>query len=125
VRAPALLRLLPLLTLGACAPQAEPPAPKPLALDCARSFDQLSAAVTAQALVKAPGDPAEPYDYYSTPDGRASYLITRPGAPGHPAVMMQQVKGADVITTGCPYGDRAGYDQLHAYLDSLKAWRRK
>ena len=39
--------------------------------------------------------------------------------------MMQQAKGSDVVTTGCPYGDQAGYAQLHAYLDSLKSWRRK
>jgi hypothetical protein len=38
---------------------------------------------------------------------------------------MQRARGADVVTTGCPYGDRAGYEQLHAYLDSLKTWRRK
>ena len=123
-----MIRFAPALLLGllagACS-EADAPAAPPLALDCARTFSELSAAVTAQPLNKAPGDPAEPYDYYSTPDGRASYLITRPGAPGHPAVMMQQVKGADVVTTGCPYGDRAGYDQLHAYLDSLKAWTRK
>lgn len=124
MRAPA-LALLPILTLFACSEAGPPEAAPPRALDCARPFEAQVAAVTAQPLTKAPGDPAEPYDYYSTPDGRASYLITRPGAPGHPAIMMQQVKGADVVTTGCPYGDRAGYDQLHAYLDSLKAWTRK
>ncbi|WP_374468965.1 hypothetical protein [Phenylobacterium sp.] len=118
------LALLPILTLSACAKR-EPPSAAPLALDCAQTFEALSAAVTAQPLNKAPGDPAEPYDYYSTHDGKASYLITRAGAPGHPAIMMQQVKGSDVVTTGCPYGDRAGYDQLHAYLDSLKSWRRQ
>jgi hypothetical protein len=118
------LALLPLFALAACAEPAPPAAP-PLALDCARPFDQLVAAITAQPLSKAPGDPAEPYDYYSTPDGKASYLVTRPGAPGHPAVMMQQVRGGDVVTTGCPYGDKLGYDQLHAYLDSLKSWRRQ
>jgi hypothetical protein len=116
--------LLPLLTLIACS-EAAPPVAAPLALDCARPFDELAAAVTAQPLNKAPGDPAEPYDYYSTADGKASYLVTRPSAPGHPAIMMQQVKGEDVVTTGCPYGDKAGYDQLHAYLDGLKHWKRQ
>jgi hypothetical protein len=96
-----------------------------LALDCGKTFEALSAAVTAQPLTKAPGDPAEPYDYYSSLDGKASYLLTRPGAPGHPAIMMQQVKGSDVLTTGCPYGDKLGYEQLHAYLDGLKSWRRQ
>jgi hypothetical protein len=112
------------LALFACA---EPEAPdvSPVALNCALTFDAQVAAITAQPLNKAPGDPAEPYHYYSTPNGKASYLITREGAPGHPAVMMQQVRGEQVLTTGCPYGDRAGYEQLHAYLDSLKSWRRK
>ena len=39
--------------------------------------------------------------------------------------MMQKAKGSDVVTTGCPYGSRKGYDQLKAYLDSLKTWTRK
>jgi hypothetical protein len=38
--------------------------------------------------------------------------------------MMQKAKGGDIVTTGCPYGDARGYEQLHAYLDSLKTWRR-
>lgn len=113
-----------LLILSACTPEAEP-APAFLPLDCAQSFEQLSSRITAQPLVPAPDDPAEPYHYYSSADGKVSYLITQPSAPGHPAIMMQQVKGHDVVTTGCPYGDKKGYDQLHAYLDSLKQWRRK
>jgi hypothetical protein len=114
-----------LLALSACAKPAPPP-PEPVALDCAQSFEAQKAAITSQpALNPAPKDPAEPYRFYSTADGRASWLITEPGAPGHPAILMQRARGADVVTTGCPYGDRAGYEQLHAYLDSLKTWRRK
>jgi hypothetical protein len=120
----ALSLLAPLLLLGACAPKTEAPAVA-IALDCSQSFEALTAQVTAQDLVPAPEDPAEPYLFYSTPTGRASYLITKAGAPGHPAVMMQRAVGEEVVTTGCPYGDKAGYDQLHAYLDSLKTWRRK
>jgi len=120
----ALSLLVPLVLLGACAPKTEPPAPA-LALDCSQPFEALTARVTAQTLTPAPEDPAEPYRFFSTPDGKASYLITKPGAPGHPAIMMQRAVGADVVTTGCPYGDRAGYDQLHDYLDGLKTWRRK
>lgn len=112
------------LALASCADTEEPPFVY-ATLDCAKAFDAQSAQLTAQPLNAAPKDPAEPYRYYSSPDGRVSYLITQPAAPGHPAIMMQQVKGADVVTTGCPYGDKAGYDQLHAYLDSLKSWRRK
>lgn len=110
--------------LGACAPKAEAP-PAYLALDCAQPFEAQKAAITAQPLNAAPGDPAEPYSFYSSPDAKTSYLITEPGAPGHPAIMMQQARGGEVITTGCPYGDKAGYDELHAYLDGLKHWRRK
>jgi hypothetical protein len=29
-----------------------------------------------------------------------------------------------VHTTGCPYGSKRGYDELHTYLDSLKTWTR-
>ena len=48
-----------------------------------------------------------------------------PGAPGHPAIMMQRAVHHDVKTTGCAYGDKAGYQALVAYLDSLKTWSRK
>ena len=123
MRAPSLLALL--LLVGACAPKPEAPTAAAMPLDCSQSFAALTTQVVAQDLVPAPEDPAEPYRFYSTPDGRASYLITKAGAPGHPAVMMQRAVGADVVTTGCPYGDRAGYEQLHAYLDGLKTWRRK
>lgn len=118
------LALPALLILSACA-EPEPPPPQPIALDCSQDFETLEARITAQDwLVPAPKDPAEPYRFYSTPNGRASYLVTEPAAPGHPAIMMQQARGAEVVTTGCPYGDRASYDALHAYLDSLKDWRR-
>ncbi len=117
--------LVALLTLGACSDAAEAPVSYK-ALDCAQPFAAQAAALVAQAqLVPAPRDPAEPYRFYSSSDGRTSYLITEPAAPGHPAIMMQQAKGSDVVTTGCPYGDKADYDQLHAYLDGLKHWRRQ
>jgi hypothetical protein len=118
--------LVILLTLAACAPKPEAKPAEPLALDCGQDFEAQKAAITAQpSLSPAPKDPAEPYRFYSTADGRASWLITEPGAPGHPAILMQVARGSDVTTTGCPYGDKAGYQQLHAYLDSLKSWRRK
>lgn len=117
--------LAALLTVGACAEKTEP-AVAYLGLDCAQPFEAQAAAVSSQAhLVPAPKDPAEPYRYYSSADGRTSYLITVKGAPGHPAIMMQKAQGSEIVTTGCPYGDREGYDQLHAYLDGLKSWRRK
>lgn len=114
-----------LLTLGACAETAEAP-PTYLDPDCAAPFEGQAAAIRGQPQLKpSPDDPAEPYSYLSAADGKTSYLITKPGAPGHPAIMVQRVKGKDVVTTGCPYGDKAGYDELHAYLDSLKTWTRK
>ena len=112
------------LLLTACAPKTAPP-PQAAQLDCAQSFDAQAARIAAQpGLVPAPKDPAEPYRFYSMADGATSYLITEPGAPGHPAIMMQRAHGKAVVTTGCPYGDAAGYRQLLAYLDSLKAWHR-
>lgn len=114
-----------LLTLAACAPDAEPPATY-LALNCAQPFEAQAAALSAQPnLDPAPEDRAEPYRFYSSLDGRTSYLITKPSAPGHPAIMMQKAEGPTVKTTGCPYGDRRKYDELMAYLDSLKTWTRK
>ena len=120
------LSLLLLFPLYACSPRASPPAPAALSLDCAQSFEAQRARLTAQPnLTPAPHESAEPYRFYSTTDGRASYLITEPGAPGHPAIMMQAAKGGEVKTTGCPYGSRKGYDQLLAYLESLKTWSRR
>jgi len=123
VRALALLSLLLLTT--ACAPKAASPPPA-LRLDCAETFEAQTVRLIAQPnLTPAPHESAEPYRFYSTRDGRASYLITEPGAPGHPAIMMQDAVGGDVKTTGCRYGDQKGYDQLLAYLDSLKTWSRR
>jgi hypothetical protein len=125
VRATALSATLLALLLSACAP-AEAPAPKALALDCSQAFEAEAARLVAQPLlVPAPQGRGEPYRFYSTDDGSASYLITQQGAPAHPAIMMQRAMGGEVKTTGCPYGDRKGYDQLMTYLDSLKTWTRR
>jgi hypothetical protein len=118
--------LLTLALAGACAPKPEAPAPTAMALDCSQPFEAQVAAIKAQPhLVPAPHESAEPYLFYSTEDGRTSYLITEKGAPGHPAIMIQQASGGQVTTTGCPYGDPKGYRQLLAYLDSLKTWTRR
>jgi len=119
------LGLIAFLLLGACAPKPAP-APAPLALDCAHSFEIQKARLIAQPnLTPAPPEPGEPYRFYSTADGGASYLITEPGAPGHPAILMQAAAGGAVTNTGCPYGDRKGYDDLMAYLDGLKVSRKR
>lgn len=117
--------LLALLVLSACAPK---PAEKALAyldLDCSKPFDAQAAAIVAQpGLVDAGEVGAEPYRYFSSADGRTSYLITKPGSPAHPAIMIQKAHNG-VTTTGCAYGSKRGYDQLLAYLEGLKTWTRK
>jgi hypothetical protein len=125
VRGPLALLLLISLPLCACAPKSEAPVAA-LGLDCTQPFEAQAAKLAAQPhLVPAPHESAEPYRFYSTEDGHASYLITEPGAPGHPAILMQTASGGQVTTTGCPYGSPAGYKQLMAYLDSLKHWTRR
>jgi hypothetical protein len=118
------LALLLTLPLCACAPKTPAPAGL-LGLDCAQPFEAQAAALIAQPGLKpAPEDGAEPYKFYSSDDGRTSYLITKPGAPGHPAIMMQRAAGGEVKTTGCPYGDKKHYEKLLAYLEGLKEWHR-
>jgi hypothetical protein len=114
-----------LVTLAACAPKPADTEIRYLDLDCARPFDAQVAAITAQpGLVPAGEVGSEPYSYYSSADGRTSYLITHKGSPAHPAIMIQRAQKT-VATTGCRYGSQKGYDQLLAYLESLKAWTRK
>jgi hypothetical protein len=113
------------LAPSACAPK---PSDKPLTyldLDCAKPFEAQAAAIVAQpGLVDAGEVGAEPYRYFSSADGRTSYLITKPGSPAHPAIMIQRAHGG-VTTTGCAYGSKAGYQQLLTYLEGLKTWTRK
>lgn len=112
------------LLLCACSQKA---ADRPVAyldLDCAKPFDAQVAELIAQPKLEPAGNVgAEPYSYYSASDGSVSYLVTRKGSPAHPAIMMQRARNG-VHTTGCPYGSKRGYDELHAYLDSLKTWTR-
>ena len=115
------LALPVLLPLCACSLQ-EAAQPDPaIGLDCSLPFDVQTAKITAQAdLVPAPHDPLEPYRFYSTTHGRVSYLITEPGAPGHPAIAMEVASQGKVDISGCPYGDKKGYAKIMAYLESLK-----
>jgi len=128
VRRSAAVFALLALALAACTPpQAEAP-PAPPALDCARGFEALSAAIAAApGVIAAPRTPGEPYRFYNAEDGSASYLVTEPGAPGHPAILKQESAseaGRKVMrNTGCPYGDAKGYAGLEAYLASLAAAR--
>ena len=113
-----------LLALAACAPKPASHGLEPLTLDCSQPFAALAQRITGQPGLKAaPKDPGEPYRFYSTEDGATSYVVTEPGAPGHPAILMQTARNGTLATTGCPYGDKAGYGQLLAYLQSLRAAR--
>ena len=114
-----------LLTLAACSQTSPDREATYLNLDCAKPFDAQVAAIIAQpGLVPAGEVGSEPYSYYSSADGHVSYLITRKGSPAHPAITIQKAQ-ATVMTTGCAYGSKKGYDQLLAYLESLKTWTRK
>jgi hypothetical protein len=122
VRGPALLTFIISLSLCACAPKPEAAAPAALALDCSLPFEAQAAKLTAQPrIVPAPKEPGEPYRFYSVEGGGTSYVITEPGAPGHPAILMQTASGGQEKTTGCPYGDKKGYQTVLAYIESLKA----
>lgn len=123
MRAQALAAIL--LTGSACAPATAPAPPaSAFKLDCGRTYEALSADVLAlPGLKPAPRSPGEPYRYYATPDGTLAFVFTEPGAPGHPSIIRQvaaRKSGATVMeNTGCPYGDRKGFDQLMVYLGGL------
>lgn len=120
---PAALLILGALGLTACTPKPPPP-PPPLAFECARGYEALSAAIAAEPGFKLAPSPGEPYRYYSAADGGVSYVVTEPGAPAHPAVFKQVATPKGTDTTGCPYGDRAGYDRFVTYLKDLAKARR-
>jgi hypothetical protein len=122
VKALSALTFPALLSLCACAPEAPAQTDPAIGLDCSLPFDVQAAKITGQAgLTQAPHDPLEPYRFYSTPHGRVSYLITEPGSPGHPAIAMEVARHGGVDISGCPYGAKKGYDQIIAYLESLKS----
>ncbi|KRB46542.1 hypothetical protein [Phenylobacterium sp. Root700] len=125
MRGSALLALIPLLALAACAPEPPPARPR-LALDCSLPYETLAAKVLAQPGLKpAPQERGEPYRFYNVEGGGEAFVLTQAGAPGHPAILKQeavQENGRKVMqNTGCPYGDKAGFDQVMAYLQSLSA----
>jgi hypothetical protein len=121
------VRLWALLALsaGACSPAAPPP-PAPLAFDCAAGYEALARRIAAHPGMTANrSDPGEPYRFFTEAGGSVSYVVTQPGAPGHPAIVRQAAVtengAAKMVNTGCPYGDPKGYAQLTAYLDQLAA----
>lgn len=109
--------------LAACAPAERRPEPTPVAafvaLDCARGFEPLSAAIAAQPeLVQAPS-PGEPYRFLNHRSGSPSYVVTLPDAPAHPAILMQEATAEGMWTTGCSWGDGDAYQDLVAYIEGL------
>ncbi|MDP3660070.1 hypothetical protein [Phenylobacterium sp.] len=119
------LSALAALALGACGSPPQTPSTRPaFVLDCDKGFAVLSARIAADPdLVKAPATPGEPYDVYNATDGHASFFVTQKAAPGHPAIVMQQPERVggklDMKNTGCPYGQRKGYDELITYLEII------
>ena len=125
MRGSALIALIPLLALQACAPE-PPPARQKLTLDCSLPYETLTAKVLAQPGLKpAPQERGEPYRFYNMEGGGEAFVLTQPGAPGHPAVFKQEAareNGRKVMNnTGCAYGDKAGFDQVMTYLESLSS----
>ena len=125
MRGAALFALIPLIALQACAPE-PPPARQKLVLDCSLPYETLAARVLAQPGLKpAPQERGEPYRFYNMEGGGEAFVLTHPGAPGHPAVFKQeaaQENGRKVMNnTGCAYGDKAGFDQVMTYLESLSS----
>ena len=125
MRGAALFALIPLIALQACAPE-PPPARQKLVLDCSLPYETLAARVLAQPGLKpAPQERGEPYRFYNMEGGGEAFVLTQPGAPGHPAVFKQeaaQENGRKVMNnTGCAYGDKAGFDQVMTYLESLSS----
>jgi len=113
------------LSAGACGPAAPPP-PAPLAFDCAAGYQALAQRIEAHpGMTRNPSDPGEPYRFFTEAGGAVSYVVTQPGAPGHPAIVRQAAitgnGAARMVNTGCPYGDPKGYAQLSAYLDQVAA----
>ena len=125
MRGSALIALIPLLALQACAPE-PPPARQKLTLDCSLPYETLAARVLAQPGLKpAPQERGEPYRFYNMEGGGEAFVLTHAGAPGHPAVFKQeagQESGRKVMkNTGCAYGEKAGFDQVMTYLESLSS----
>ena len=124
MRAGAALALLLLPVAVGCAPAAEPAPAARLRLDCALPYETLSARILATPdLIPAPQQRGEPYRFYNVPGGREAFVLTEPGAPGHPAVFKQEAvreNGRKVVkNTGCAYGDKAGFAEVMAYLQGL------
>ena len=117
-----------LVLLTGCGQEAAPAktSPPPAAvtqLDCGKGFDALAAEIAAQPdLVQAPS-PGEPYRFLNHTSGNPSYVVTLPEAPAHPAILMQSSAGGAMSNSGCHWGDAGKYEELVAYVASLRQAR--
>jgi hypothetical protein len=123
------LAALALLALAACSPRAQAPAGPTFRLDCAKGFEAQAAALAADPAIKAaPRGEGQPYRFFNAADGKTAWVVTEAGSAAHPAIVEQAAareNGALAMKNrGCAYGDRAGYDELLRYMDTLSAGRR-
>jgi len=111
---------LAVLLLAACAPaEVERVFILP---DCNLAFEAHAKLLTSQPGLAPPvREPGEPYSFHNAENGSVSYVVTEPSAPAHPAILMQRFTGGAQATSGCAYGDKAEFDKLKTYIESLKA----
>ena len=111
--------------LSACSPEPEAPSVQgPLALDCDAGFEAIASAVRGRPGIRpAPVDPKEPYLAFTEADSSASYILTAPGAPAHPAVLRQRPvsgpEGRRMVHDGCAFGDPEAFAQFKTYWDAI------
>ena len=109
--------------LAGCSPQVPPP-PAAFKLDCSLGYETLTDKIAALPGIQLAKTPNEPYHYFNSPEGDASYVVTLKGGAGHPAVIAQYATPKGMQQSGCPYGDQIGYGKLTAYLQILAEKRR-
>jgi hypothetical protein len=109
------------LCLSACAPTVAPP--PVFKLDCRLGYEQLAKQIATLPDIQLARAPGEPYHYFNSLDGQTSYVVTLPGGSGHPAVIEQRSTSTGMVDSGCAFGDKSGYDELIAYLESLNGAR--
>lgn len=116
--------VLALLALAACSQEPKTPPLPAFVLDCAKGFEPLAGAIAADPNFKvAPKGEGQPYLFYNALDGKTAYVVTEEGSAAHPAIVEQKAVRENgqrkMQNGGCSYGDKAGYDELIRYMDSL------
>ena len=116
--------------LCGCSAEPDPVAPVagPITLDCGQGFEALARAITERPGIRpAPIEPSEPYLAFTEADSSASYILTRDGAPAHPAILRQvrvsDGQGRRMVHDGCAFGDPAAFEAVKTYWDTVAAAR--